>query len=264
MPVFVSSQLTGDLALDIARGSVSGFSSVNKFGRTSNADADVATDIWDGANATDDIDEWVAPTQARTHAIVSSSTSDTSGGAGARTIRIYGLTDWDTKETSEVVTLNGTTPVNTANSYVIIHRMKVLTAGASGPNVGYIDATAATDATITAMILPLEGQTQMAVYGIPSTQTAYVTGFYASVLSGTNKTCAANVALLWTPDVENQEGVFQVKHTRGIYDPGETGFQHFYNPYNGFSGPGIFKLEATTDQNNSDVSGGFDIILEDA
>lgn len=252
----------GELALEIPAGRVGGFSSVNKFGRTRNADSGVATDIWDGANATDDIDTWTAPTAARVHAVVSSSANDTSGGTGARTVQVFGLTAWTATESSEVVTMNGTTPVNTSASYVIVHRIKVLTSGASGPNVGYIDATAASDSTITAIVLPGEGQTQMAVYGIGAS-CAYLTSFYASVLRASNKSVAANVALLWTPDVSNQTAVWQVKHTLGLYDPGSTNIQHYYNPYSKFTGPGILKLEVTTDQDDADVSGGFDLILED-
>jgi len=257
--------IEADAGLAIARGLVAGVSSVNKFGRTTNADAATATDLWDGANASDDVDVWVAPTQARVHAIASTSTSDDGSpvGVGARTVKVYGLTSWDSAESSETVTLDGTTGVNTSSSYVIIHRIKVITCGASGPNVGTIKATAATDSTVTAQINPGEGQTQMAIYGIPSTQTAYLRGFYLSLLSGTNKTAAANVALLATVDVENEEAVFAVKHTKGIYDPGVGAIQHRFDPPGAFAGPCIIKLQVTTDQADSDVSGGFDLVLVD-
>lgn len=262
---FFDSMPAQDYFMEVAQGNISGSTSVNKFGRTTNADNGVATDIWDGANATDDVDTWVAPTQARTHSITSTSTNDdgSPAGTGARTIRVYGLTSWSTAETSEDITLNGTTGVNTSNSYVIIHRMKVLTCGASGPNVGTIKATAATDGTVTAQINAGEGQTQMAVYGIPSTQKAYCSALYASIVSGTVRTVAANVALLFTPDVQNEETVFQVKHTMGLFDTGDGYVRHVYNPPATFAGPGILKLEATADGDNSDVSGGFDLVLVD-
>lgn len=254
-------------ALEIAKGDVPGHSLVNKFGRTTNADDDDPTDIWDRANVTHNQPAWLAPTAARVHALVSTSASDDGApaGVGARTVKIYGLADWDTVESSEIITLNGTTPVNTVGSYVIIHRIKVMISGGSGPNVGTITATAATDGTVTAQIEPGQGQTQMAIYGVPSTQVAYMTKFYASLLKanlGTGQV-VANVNLFWAFDVENFPNVWQVKHSDGITTYGTSKQDHEYNPYNGFAGPGIFKLQITTGANNMDVSGGFDVILVD-
>lgn len=52
---------------------------IDKFGKTTNADSGVNTDLWDGANTTDDVAVHVAPTQARIHALVSSDADDTAG-----------------------------------------------------------------------------------------------------------------------------------------------------------------------------------------
>lgn len=253
-------------ALEIPEGEITGHYAVNKFGRCTNADAADPTDIWDRANATNDQAIWLAPTAARVHAIASTSDNDGKTGApsstGARTVQVYGLKTWDLAETSEVVTLDGTTAVNTANSYVIIHRIKVLTSGASGPNIGTITATAATDATVTAQIQPLEGQTQMAIYGIPSTQKAFMTGFYGSLERDSPTGASALLKLIWCFDVENQPTVFQVKHTVTITS-GQPSHRHEYNPYNGFTGPGIFKLQVNSDGNDTLADGGFDLILVD-
>ena len=255
-----------DLNLEIAAGTYANYKSVNKFGRTTNADAGVATDVWDQANATADDDIWTAPTQARVHAIVSDNDTDGKTAApnsvGARTLRVYGLTSWDAAEVSEDITLDGTTAVNTTNSYVIVHRMKVLTKGATNVNVGLITATAATDATITASILAGQGQTQMAVYGIPSTQKAYMTAYYASVLKAAAAlTCA--VSLLVNPEPDAELINFLVKHTNGLDTAGTSYMRHKFEPYFGITGPAIVKLQVNANKADSDVSGGFDLILVD-
>jgi hypothetical protein len=261
-PTFYFSHPSWSLMYDVPDGAFLDLQSVNKFGRTTNADSGVATDIWDAANATEDDDIWVAPTQARVHAITSNDGGDTAAGAGARTIRVYGLRSWDSTESFEDITMNGAGAVNTVNSYVIIHRMRVLTSGATSANIGDIFATAAVDGTITAMIVATEGQTQMAVYGIPSSQTAYVTKIYAS-LNRAVATAQGNLSLLWCFDVKNQPTVFQVKHTMGLSTTGTSAISHDYKPYSGFTGPGILKLQVVAGQNDCDVSGGFDLLLED-
>lgn len=252
-----------DYMLEIPAGRTE-FSSVNKFGRSTNVDSGVATDIHDGANATDDVAVWVAPTQARVHAIVSTSTDDDGApvGTGARTIQVYGLTSWSTSETSETITLNGTTGVNTTKSYVIIHRMKVITKGAADPNVGVITATAATDGTVTAQINAGEGQTQMAIYGIPSTKTAYLTAYYASIQRA--NTASVNITLLANTSPDTELISYLVKHTQAVNSAGTGYFDHHFHPYNKFSGPCILKIQAAASANNADVSAGFDLIMEDA
>ena len=64
-------------------------------------------------------------------------------------------------------------------------------------------------------------------------------------------------------DIKNQPAVWQVKHTLNAYEAGTGTLQHWYDPPNRFAGPGVLKLEVTTDKDDSDVSGGFDLILED-
>ncbi len=246
---------TKDFGLEVSRGNVNGVSSLNKFGR--NVDVDTGTeDIWDGGGT------WVAPTTARLHDIVSTSGSDTSGGVGARTIKVFGMTGWGSVETSETLTLAGTSSIETVNSYVIIHRMSVETKGGTNANVGTITATARTDGTVTAQINVVatvgEGQTQMAIYGIPSTHSLYLTDYYVSVNKGSGAPSGGvDASLVYNPEPDAELVNFLTKHTQGMLIDSTTHIQQKFEPPNKFSGPGILKIKATVANDNWDISAGF-------
>lgn len=251
--------------LAAAMGKIPGLSSVNKFGRAPSGIQTTITDIWDRADATPTQQIWVAPTQARTHQITSSSASDDGDpvGVGAQTLRISGLTDWDTKEVTEDITLNGVSNVPTANQYVIIHRMRVLNKGATNVNVGTITATADTDASITAAILPGQGQTQMAIYGIPSKQKAYVTQYYASYNKSGGAAGAVDMSFLSNDTPDSELLKFRVQHTKGVQSTGSSDIPHQFLPYLECVGPCILKMQGVGSAADQDVSAGFDIILAD-
>lgn len=245
-----------------ALGLIKNQKTVNKFGRALSGVQQTATDIWDRADATPTQQLWVAPTQARVHSVVSTDTDDNSLGTGAKLVKIYGLTDWDTAEVSEDIIMDGTTSVNTSNSYVIIHRMKVIDYGSTGPNEGTITATAATDSSVTAQINIGQGQTQMAIYGIPSTQTALMTKYYTSCFKGsTSLGLISN--LLVNQNVENELDKFLVKHSNGLASEGTSYISHEFNPCFAISGPAIIKINATSSVSDTDGSGGFDLKLID-
>lgn len=67
--------------------------------------------------------------------ISSSSANDSSAGTGARTVQINYMTTAGVKG-SEIVTLNGTTAVATANSFCYVESIVVQTVGSTGSNVG--------------------------------------------------------------------------------------------------------------------------------
>ncbi len=188
------------------------------------------------------------------------------GGTGARKIQIYGLKTWDTKESSEIIWLNGTVSKNTANSYVIIHRMKVLKSGDTKINAGKITATAADDATVTATILEDEGQTQMAVYGVPSCQCALITSYYTSLVDAVANPSTANavdIRLIVNTNPELVTTQFITKHSRGVSNAATSEMRHKFEPYNNISGPCIIKLQGIAYLADTELSGGFDIILAD-
>jgi len=247
-------------AFDVPRGGIPGIYSVNKFGETTNADSGIATDIWDRANPTNNQAMWLAPTAARIHAIVSTSANDAVAGTGCSSIQLWGLTSWDAEEVSEIVILEGATPVNTINSYVIIHRMKGLGFGSGNTNDGDITATAATDSTVTAQISAGNGQTLMAVYGVPSARTAYMPCFDFAVVR--TVAAIAEMTMFVNEDPSSNPKAFITKHTYG-YDAGSTSSGgHKFDPYKKITGPAIIKFQVLTNTNNTIISGGFDLYME--
>ncbi|KKL28689.1 hypothetical protein LCGC14_2372600, partial [marine sediment metagenome] len=179
----------------------------------------------------------------------------------AKTLRVYGLQTWDTAETTEDIVMDGTANVATSKAYVIIHRMQVLTKGSNSTNDGTITATAQSDSTVTAQIGAGKGQTLMAIYGIPSTQVAYLTSFYVGVLKRT--TALVDVTLLVNPEPETELTNFGVKMIIGLNTAGQSDIQHFFAPYKKVTGPAILKVRVDSSAQNTSATGGFDIIIVD-
>jgi len=249
-----------DHGLNVARGLVPFVTRVNKFGAAPQGIQTTVTDIWSRADATPTQQIWLAPTAARIHAIVSSSASDAAGGTGAASIVLYGLKTWASAETNETITLTGQTPVNTANSYVIIHRMKCVaqaTTTAVGVNVGTITATAATDNTVTAVIIAGDGQTEMAIYGIPSGYTFYMKRWGVAVARAA-QTTTADFELRVNENPNVQTLAYLRKDDMSIVTSGSSGRERVYDIPPSFSGPCIIKVQATASAADTDGKSGFD------
>ncbi len=247
-----------DFGTEVARGKIPGFSSLNKYGHAPSGIQTTDTDIWSRADATPTQQIWLAPTAARIHALVSDSANDTAAGTGLRTVRVYGLKTWATSETSEVVTMNGTTPVNMADSYVIIYRMVALTWGTTGPNVGTITATAATDNTVTAVIMPGDGQTEMAIFGVPSTQTFFLKRWGVEI----DKTSAAAVTVdfqfVVNPSPATLTTAFIRKLDFSLQSNGTSSSSRYYDIPPAYPGPCIIKIQASASAADTDAKSGFD------
>jgi hypothetical protein len=225
---------------------------VNKFGYAPNGIQSGQTDIWDRSDASVTQSTWIAPTTARYHTLTSTDNSDT------MECTLYGLPSWDSKEISESVTLTGTAAVTTSTAYVIIHR-----AIANG-NAGTIAVTAGTDNTVTAQINIGEGQTQMAIYGIPSIQNAYMNGYYASMMQASAVPADVVFRLKINPNPNIQLVNFLTKHTQGIQSTGKSQFFHEWKPLFKIEGPAIIKMTGSGSANDIDGSAGFDLFLIDS
>lgn len=230
---------------------------INKYGRTLNAANGVLRDLW----SRDVQPIWLPPLAARIHDIASSDVNDTSGGTGLQQLRAYYLPDWTTAEASEVVTMNGTTNVPMANAAVIIHRLEPVAWGSAGPNVGTITATAQTDGSVTAQIEPDQGQTQMAIYGIPTGKALSIRRAWVKLLEGNNAIVDAWLRVNTIPDVE-QLG-YVTKEQWGV----NTDLRFVpldYEPFKRVAGPAIVKIQIESDTNNMGVVGGFNGYVHDS
>ena len=234
-----------------AAGNIRGVHTVNKFGCATDCDSGIRTDVWDGADGSTSTDIWVPPTQARVHNLVSTDAADASAGTGARTVQVYGLKTWEDAESSEIVTLDGLTPVATANSYVIIHRMKCLTFGSGEINAGTITATAVTDATITAAISLQggvgNGQTQMCIYGVPHKQELRIYQEICEIFGGGGSP-TGTVRLLVKENADQSDAGFVLKD-QGEVRTGQPVKRNWIFPLR-FAGPCIAKVQIETNTNN--------------
>lgn len=170
--------------LQVARGQIRGHSIVHIFGYNPDVDSANEETVWTAGGLYQHL------SSPATMTVSSSSASDTSAGVGARTIYILGINSTG-GEVSEIVTLNGQTPVNTTHTYTEIQRCNVVTAGSTAHNVGNISigtgtVTSGVPAVIYGHILATENASLMGHYTVPIGYTGYL-------ISG-NMSCGATQA----------------------------------------------------------------------
>lgn len=197
--------------LQVARGQVAYHKDVFKFGNNPDVGASLET-IWAQGGL------YSYPPTASVMTVSSSSTNDASAGTGARTVTVSGL-DADYNEISELVTLNGQTPVNTTKSYLRVNRMIVRSAGSGGGNAGVIytgtgTVTSGVPANVYALINGIAGsnQTLMALWTVPAGYTAYLAQYDVSNGTSSNTPAVCKLILAVRPFGE----VFQSKDVKSL------------------------------------------------
>lgn len=136
--------------------------------------------------------------------------------------------------------------------------MKVLTCGASGPNVGQIKATAETDNTITAVIAAGDGQTEMAIYGVPSTQSFYMTRWSCAIAKASGVASHVSFELRVNENPNVQTISFLRKNDLAVQSTGNNNVEkHFDNPIK-YAGPCIIKVQGVGSAADIDAKSGFD------
>jgi len=180
-----------------------------KFGRSETVNT-TETVIWDNGG------NYTFLTASERLSVVSDSANDSVSGTGARTLIVYGQ-DENNEEIYELLTLNGTTPVVTTQSFLRHYRAFVVTCGTNTPainsaNAGTITTTGQTTGTVLSVITPNNGQTLMTPYTVPSGKTLFVTGMSASSEKGSS--------IFLTAKIRNgitSEHAFSTKYTLEIY-----------------------------------------------
>jgi len=177
----------GDMDIAVGIGAIPGWTPFRKFGI--NPDLSGTEDVWGQGGIR------VLPTSAANAVVTSTSPEDdeneaTPPGTGAFEVELRGL-DADYNELSEVITLQGTTNVNSVNEYLRVDRMFVRECGSNGTNVGNITATVG--GNIQANILANQGQTAVAMYTVPAGKTFLINYFEVGVGRLSNTTSDCNV-----------------------------------------------------------------------
>lgn len=256
--VSISGQvLTKDFLLEVAKGNVPGHSLLRKFGKNGDiSTGSVPETVWGGG----DLYEGLNPTAASITEIVSSLSADTNGtGTGAYTVEIFGL-DEDYVEQSEVVELNGLTPVSTSNQYLRVNRAIVRSAGSGGANAGIISAIHVDDSIEMITIEVGKNQSALAAYTIPAGKTAYFISQYAAAnrVTGNTASTYANFELVIRPFGE----VFQVKDFAGASSDNNDSQEYYYAQP--ISEKSDMRIDVTyVSENNTNVSAHFILILVD-
>lgn len=199
-------QVPHDFYHDVVEGEVPGHSLVHKFGRNASIDAATRETVWSHGGV------YVWQTTADKITVVSDDANDTFGGTGAWNVEIFGL-DVDYNEISELLFLNGTSPVTSDASFLRSNRGIVRAAGldgVSGVNAGTLEfVDSGTGAIHLGAVEPGTNQSQNAFYTVPAERSAYIVSVTGSATRGS--AASVDIDLKVRPFGE----VFQLKGTFG-------------------------------------------------
>lgn len=150
-----------DIDFAVGLGAIKGYTGFRKFGVNSAVSG--TEDVWGQGGV------MVWPDTATVVSVVSSSAEDDPAGAGTSTgaheVTIQGL-DADYNSVQETVTMSGTTPVVTTQTFLRANRMFIGECGSADTNVGNI--TASIGGNVQESIRASEGQSSVLLYTVPA------------------------------------------------------------------------------------------------
>ena len=151
--------------LEISKDNIPGHRRITSSGHNPVATATEQT-VWPGGG------DIVFRTSATTMTVSSDNANDASGGTGGTLVLVAGL-DANYDEITEFINPNGVTGTTTANSYLRVNKLTIVTSGSSNFNVGtvYIGTgglTAGVPATIDNLIEPETSISRSAFFTVPN------------------------------------------------------------------------------------------------
>lgn len=230
----------------VARGGSQTVQPLNKFGRNPVVDAAAVEDVWDAGGS------FTYQAVAVPIEIVSASANDAAAGTGARTVQVFG-TDGNYLTISEIVTMNGATPVTLTQNYSRIWRAIVRTVGTGGVNAGIITIRVVTGPVTQAQILAGNGQTLMALFTVPSNQFLIISNYYTTMALTGGGNNIVNVKLFVRPRDES----WILKHTLDFDSQTLGHINYRFTPALSVGSCIDVRLEADTTTNSTVVSAGF-------
>jgi hypothetical protein len=242
-----------DFMLQVAAGDITGYSAVNKFGRSTAITTTNNWEVWDGNAA------YTWPSSATiTHVRAAADSATTQG----MDIEVQGLdTNWAlTTQTATLDGTNSTTEVALGTALRRCFRMKVIDSAVADQAIW---AGPTGFASKQAIIIAGNNQTLMAIYTVPASKTAYLTNYYATANPGGGAPTTFNVSLWAVDNVNGYED--QLKHIQGVSaDVDAYGrMQHMFLPYYKFTQKTDIILRGNPTGASVDVSAGFDLVLVD-
>lgn len=173
-------------------------------------------DLWEGPTTT-----YVFPLAAQQMSLVSSSASDTLAGTGMQKIFIHYLDNTYTTQ-FEIVTLNGTTPVNTVATNILrINALHATQVGSNGVAVGNISLTSVGGATTYGWVSAGTNNSRQAIYTVPAGVTGYISHWQASSGSSGNHFCQISLRAT-THESVLYPGVFLLQDEQGSQNGGQV------------------------------------------
>ena len=242
-------------ALEVARGNVPGQSLVHKFGKNPavpNGSFAFVTILGQTAHIL---------SAAGTVRVKAGNAADAAGGNGAREITVQGIDDSFNEVTEALATAGASPSSASTTSFWRVHRAWVSAAGTYGAaNTAAVVIENSGGGTDILTIAIEEGQTQDAVYTVPTGKTGYL----LSVDLMIDASKAADIALYTRDNIDDTTAPLNSKRLKHYWD-GVLGAVNYHpaTPSTTINGKSDIWIEAQGGGAGTEVSAEFEILLVD-